>query len=468
MSRFSLNYLGIFFILISILSFFNIINSYYFNLYLNIDTYIYTSLVSTLIGVPFLIIKKIDKKITIYEKILIVIIGYIFLPLIISIPYYLSIYNISFLDCYFEAISGFTSTGFTIFENIKHLDESLILWRSTSQWIGGIYFLFSIVLLIDIFDNNLKKSLTNFISFNTSETFKQSFKISILYGALTLILFIVLNLINIRTFDAFNLSMTIIASGGFLPVNNIDSIINSNFKEVVFSILMLISFFSLFLSYNLVLLKNKSMNFFIEDFYLFIYFIFLVVIFFIFFNFNYNFSSIFFSLTSSISNIGISLEDTPDNLAFIFLILVIIGGSFFSTSSGIRFMKLYSLIKFSINELLSHSKPKHVYINKFYFSDTYVNQSELYKYFLSVLVFIVSLFTISSLLTISNINIEEAFKLGILTLMNTVNSSMFDLNNINFFNLNIVTKLILIFFMIIGRIELLTVLIISKKFLFKN
>ena len=329
MSRFSLNYLGIFFILISILSFFNIINSYYFNLYLNIDTYIYTSLISSLIGIPFLIIKKIDKKITIYEKILIVIIGYIFLPLIISIPYYLSIYNISFLDCYFEAISGFTSTGFTIFENIKHLDESLILWRSTSQWIGGIYFLFSIVLLIDIFDNSLKKSLTNFISFNTSETFKQSFKILILYSSLTLILFIVLNLINIRTFDAFNLSMTIIASGGFLPVNNIDSIINSNFKEVVFSILMLISFFSLFLSYNLVLLKNKSMNFFVEDFYLFIYFIFLVVIFFIFFNFNYNFSSIFFSLTSSISNIGISLEDTPDNLDFIFLILVIIGGSFF-------------------------------------------------------------------------------------------------------------------------------------------
>jgi trk system potassium uptake protein TrkH len=468
MSRFSLNYLGIFFILISILSFFNIINSYYFNLYLNIDTYIYTSFISSLIGIPFLIIKKIDKKITIYEKILIVIIGYIFLPLIISIPYYLSIYNISFLDCYFEAISGFTSTGFTIFENIKHLDEGLILWRSTSQWIGGIYFLFSIVLLIDIFDNSLKKSLTNFISFNTSETFKQSFKILILYSSLTLILFIVLNLINIRTFDAFNLSMTIIASGGFLPVNNIDSIINSNFKEVVFSILMLISFFSLFLSYNLVLLKNKSMNFFVEDFYLLIYFIFLVVIFFIFFNFNYNFSSIFFSLTSSISNIGISLEDTPDNLDFIFLILVIIGGSFFSTSSGIRFMKLYSLIKFSINELLSHSKPKHVYINKFYFSDTYVNQSELYKYFLSVLVFIVSLFTISSLLTISNINIEEAFKLGILTLMNTVNSSMFGLNDINFFNLNIVTKLILIFFMIIGRIELLTVLIISKKFLFKN
>ena len=258
MSRFSLNYLGIFFILISFLSFFNIIYSYYFNLYLNIDTYIFTLFISLIIGAILLFKKKIDKKITIYEKILIVVIGYILLPIIISIPYYLSIYNIPLLDCYFEAISGFTSTGFTIIENIKDLDESLILWRSTSQWVGGIYFLFSIILLIDIFDNSLKKSLTNFISFNISEIFKQSFKILILYIILTLVLFIVLNLIDIRSFDAFNLSMTIISSGGFLPVNNIEVIINSNFKEVVFSILMLASFFSLFLSYNIIFLRKKN------------------------------------------------------------------------------------------------------------------------------------------------------------------------------------------------------------------
>ena len=192
MSRFSLNYLGIFFILISGLSFFNIIYSYYFNLYLNIDTYFFTLLISLIIGVVFLVKKKEEKKISIYEKILIVIIGYIVLPFIISIPYYLSIYNISLLDCYFEAISGFTSTGFTIFENVKHLDESLILWRSSSQWIGGLYFLFSIVLLIDIFDINLKKPLTDLISFNTSETLRQSIKILILYTSLTFGIFIIL------------------------------------------------------------------------------------------------------------------------------------------------------------------------------------------------------------------------------------------------------------------------------------
>ena len=112
------------------------------------------------------------------------------MPLIISVPFYFSIYNLTFVNSYFEAISGFTSTGFTIFENIKHIDQSLILWRSSSQWIGGLYFLFSIILLIDIFDNSFKKSLTNFISFNKAEILKQSFKIFSLYSIITFSIFV--------------------------------------------------------------------------------------------------------------------------------------------------------------------------------------------------------------------------------------------------------------------------------------
>ena len=97
----------------------------------------------------------------------------------ISIPYYLSIDNIGVINSYFEAISGFTSTGFTIFNDLNQLDQTLILWRSSSQWIGGLYFLFSILLLIDLFDENLKRSLTNYISLNSSEIFRQVFKIII-------------------------------------------------------------------------------------------------------------------------------------------------------------------------------------------------------------------------------------------------------------------------------------------------
>ena len=179
MSYFSLIYLGIFSIIISVLSFFNIIYSYYFNFYLNLNCYVYSLILSLFLGLIFLFKKKDNFKISIYHKILTVILGYLIMPCIISIPFYFSIYNISFLDSYFESISGFTSTGFSVFDNVKHLDASLIIWRSSSQWIGGLYFLFSIILLIDIFDNSLKKSLTNFLTFNTSETLKQSMKILI-------------------------------------------------------------------------------------------------------------------------------------------------------------------------------------------------------------------------------------------------------------------------------------------------
>ena len=468
MSYFSLIYLGIFSLIISVLSFFNIIYSYYFNLYLNIDSYIYSLALSLILGSIFLLKKKDNYKVSIYHKILTVISGYFILPVIISIPFYFSIYNISFLDSYFESISGFTSTGFTVFDNVKHLDESLIIWRSSSQWIGGLYFLFSIILLIDIFDNNLKKSLTNFLSFNLSETLKQSSKILILYILLTLCIFVILNILDFRIFDSFNLSMTLISSGGFLPVNNLSGIINSNFKEIAFALLMLVSFFSIFLSYNLFYLKNRNISFFQEDIYLLIYLLVLIFLFFLFFNSEYNFSVILLSLTSSISNIGISLNQSPPNLSFIFLILVIIGGSFFSTSSGIRFLKLYALFKFSINNLILHAKPKNIFLNKYPLFDVNIKDIEINKYFLSVIVFIISLFLLCSLLTISDISLENSFKISILTIMNTVNSSMYGLDGFSFQDLQFFTKVYLIIFMIIGRIELLTLLILIKKFLFRS
>ena len=469
MNYFKLIYLSVFCGVISLLSFLNIIYSYYLNLYLNLNTYIYTFVISLCLTFLFYHIKSNDvKKTNIYEKIATIIFGYFLLPLIISIPFYLSIYNLTFANSYFEAVSGFTSTGFTIFENIKHIDQSLIIWRSSSQWVGGLYFLFSIILLIDIFDNSFKKSLTNFISFDKAETLKQSFKIFLLYSTITLLIFIILNIFNVRAFNSLNLAMTVISSGGFLPTNNLSNILFNNSQIIVLSLLMLSSFFSIFLSYNLIFNKNRNLEFFNEDLHLSLYFLFLLIIFFVFFNFDNDFSKLFFSLTSSVSNIGISFNHNSKNLSFIFLIIVIIGGSFFSTSSGIRFLRIYSLFKYSINEILSYSRPKNIYINKHLFSKEFFKLNEIYKYFLSIIIFIISLIFLSSFLTISGIDFESSFKLSILTLMNTVNSSMFGLAEFDFHNLHFLTKYCLILFMIIGRVELLTLLIISKKFLFKN
>ena len=468
MSFFRVKYLSFFFILISIFSFLNIIYSYYFNLYLNLNTYYFSLIISALIGIIFYKIKTDSKKPSIFEKILTVLLGYVLMPLILSIPFYLSIYNLSFLNSFFETVSGFTSTGFTVFENIKHIDQGLILWRSSIQWIGGLYFLYSIIFLIDIYDESLKKSLTNFLSFNSAEILKQSIKILLLYSGLTISIFIILNILGIRSFNSLNLAMTIISSGGFLPVNELSSILINDFQVIIFSFLMLISFFSIFFTYNLIFLRNKNLNFFYEDIHLFLYFIVVASIFFVFFSYDANFTFSFLSLVSSISNIGISLEVDQANLHFIYILLVIIGGSFFSTSSGLRFLKIYSLTKYSINQILSFSRPKNVFMNKLVFSKINFDTKDINKYFLTILIFVISLFSLTILLSLSNIQFEYSFKLAVLTLMNTVNSSAYGLSDFDFQNLHFLTKYFLIFFMIIGRVELLSLLLIAKKFLFKN
>ncbi len=168
------------------------------------------------------------------------------------------------------------------------------------------------------------------------------------------------------------------------------------------------------------------------------------------------------------SNIGFSLNYDQTNLTFIYLILVIIGGSFFSTSSGLRFIKIYSLFKYSINQILSFSRPKNIFMNKLLFTEINFDVKEINKYFLTILIFILSLLILTMLLSLSLQDFESAFKLSILTIMNTVNSASYGLPNFDFNNLNYFTKYCLILFMIIGRIELLTILIIIKNFLFKD
>ena len=469
MNTFPLKYYGIFFLIISFFSFCNIIYSYYFDLLNNLNNYILIFFITLFVGLFLVTFKKYKfEKISLYQRIITVLSGYIILPIAVSLPYYFCIENISLINCYFEAISGFTSTGFTIFNNLEQLDQTLIMWRSGSQWIGGLYFLFSILLLIDVFDENLKRSLTNYISLNSSEIFRQIFKIIVIYLSMTVLIFLMLKLVNIRSYDAYNYSLSIISSGGFLPNNNFDMTFNSDFSKIFLSISMLFSFFSLFFIFNLIFFKKKNINYLSEDINILIYLVIVIITSFLFLNYDNNFLNILVSICSSVSNIGISFSEIPKNLFFIFLLLVILGGSFFSTSSGLRVIKVITLIKFSLNNLLSHSKPNQIYSNKLSLNKISANIEDINKYFFAIIIFVISLFLISILLTISNLDFETSFKLGILTIMNTVNSEMYNLGYLDFYNFNLFGKFSLIIFMIIGRIELLSLIILLKKFLFKN
>ena len=86
-----------------------------------------------------------NKNMTLSDQIFLILLTFLFIPLLISIPYFLSIYNISLLNSYFESVSGFTTTGFSIIENVETIDEPLLLWRSSSQCLGGLIFLIAII-----------------------------------------------------------------------------------------------------------------------------------------------------------------------------------------------------------------------------------------------------------------------------------------------------------------------------------
>ena len=134
-------YLSLFCFPISFLAFLNILYSSYFDYFLSIDSYFTTLLASLLIGWVLLYYgKNSEKKINFIEQLFLIISVYFLSALLISIPFYLSNVQATFLNSLFESVSGLTGTGFSTFKNIRYLDPTLILWRSSSQWIGGLYF----------------------------------------------------------------------------------------------------------------------------------------------------------------------------------------------------------------------------------------------------------------------------------------------------------------------------------------
>ena len=148
--------------------------------------------------------------------------------------------------------------------------------------------------------------------------------------------------------------------------------------------------------------------------------------------------------------------------------ITIIGGSLISNTSGIKLARFYILIKITSSEIIKLISPNSV-INKTIFnSESKINDENIKFSFLIFISFFLSLFILSSLLIIDNIGFEKSFKLSILTLTNTVNSEIYGLENLEFIGLALSSKISLIIFMIIGKIELISVFLIIKKIIFKD
>ena len=465
-----LYFLGLSCFPISIMSLINIFYSFYFDYLDNITSYIGTLFLSLFAGLIFFNIGKKEREtINIYEQLFLIFLVYFLISFFILVPFYFSDYDVSFIDSYFESISGITGTGFTIFEHIKSLDDPLILWRSSSQWVGGFYFLIFLVL---IFSNKQINFKMIDLSFNLEQKINFSSnligvanRIFFIYLSLTVLIFLIFLISGIRLFDSLNLTMTVISSGGFLPTDSLNDIIRNNFQSMLLCFAFLLSIFNFYLFYNVILGRNNLKEH-KEDIYIFILLIAFSMIFY-FIN-DLNLFSVFINVISSIGTSGISTRAVPENFGLYFIILTLLGGSVLSTTSGLKFLRIYILIKAFFIEIYKLVKPNVMINTKIMFSEKKVNTDNIKMSFLIFILFFLSLFILSSILLMDFLDFENSFKLSILTLTNTLASNIYGMEEIQFGDLFTFSKISLIIFMVIAKVELLAIFILARKVFFKD
>ena len=465
-------FLGIYSLFVSFFSILNILYSIYFDFILDLNSYLITLAISLVVGSLFCYVgRQHSKNISLNAQILLIVLSFIFIPLLISIPYFFSIYNIGLLNSYFESVSGFTTTGFSIIENVKDIDEPLLLWRSSSQWLGGLFFL--IITIGTIGSKQIKIKPAYLISreasgINFYNNFNYNFiRISLIYFFSTIFIIFLYSLINVRLLDAFNLAFTTISSGGFLPTNNLSNIVSSNLQIFVLSITLLFPIFNFYLLFN-IFTKQFTFKNHQEDIHLGVMIVILTLLFYFFIIPNEEFGSVFLAITSSISTSGIATHSSNFDVSLFFILLTIVGGSLISTSSGFKYIRFYILLKISYQEIYRLVKPINIFNKNLFNTETKLDDDDSKIAFLVFISFIIAIFILSSILTLNSLNFESAFKLSILTLTNTVTSSLYGLDNLNFFDLNNFTKMSLIIFMILGRIEIIAMLYFIMRFIFRE
>ncbi len=463
-------YLGLSCFPISIMALLNIFYSFYFDYLLNIQTYIAVLFLSLIVGFNLYNFGKKEKEnINIFEQIFTILLIYFLISFFIQIPFYFSEYKVSFLESYFESISGLTGTGFTIFENIRFLDDPILLWRSSSQWIGGLYFLIFLVLIFSNKQLNFKLlDLTynqeNKINFAPNLRIVST-RIFFIYLTLTILIFVIFLLSGIRLFDGLNLTMTVISSGGFLPTDSLDNIIKTNYQSVSLSLGFIISILNFYLLYNL-FLKRENLKDHKEDLYIIISIFVFTMIFYLLSDFNILQSLL--TVLSSISNSGISITSIPNNYGLYFITLTIIGGCVLSSTSGIKFLRIYILVKGFLIEIYRLVQPNVILNNKIMFSDKKITNEIIKISFIVFILFFISIFLLSGILLVDFLDFENSFKLSILTLTNTVSSDIYSMEKIEFVNLSSFSKISIILFMVVAKVELISIFILIQKVFIKN
>jgi trk system potassium uptake protein TrkH len=309
--------------------------------------------------------KNLDMEIGKRESYLIVTVGWFIVSLFGTLPFLISGYLPSFTDAFFETVSGFTTTGATIINDIEALPHGLMFWRSMTHWIGGMgIILLSIAILpllgiggMQLFQAEVAGPVKDKLHPRVQETAKRLWAIYVLF---TLAETFLLMLGGMSLFDALCHSFGTLATGGFSTKNQSIAFYNSPYIEYIIIIFMFIAGTNFSLHYQV--LKGYILNYFKDSEFKFYSVLIIILVLFtsiyLTLNNNINFETSFrqsaFSYISILSSTGFTTVDYQQWGPFfteIFLILLLIGACAGSTSGGVKIVRYEILLKNSLLEL---------------------------------------------------------------------------------------------------------------------
>ena len=442
------------------------------------DTLLSFSLTIAALAVTGLIcVKKKPKSNNIYAKegYAIVALSWILMSLFGSFPFFFSGYIPNFVDAFFETVSGFSTTGATILSNVEVMPKSLLFWRSFTHWIGGMGILVFVIAIMPKTENSSMYVMRAELPGPTVGKLVSKLRASarILYGIYCVLTFIQIILLfagGMPLFDSIVNSLATAGTGGFSVLNNSIEGYGSIYYETVIVVFMLI-FGINFNLYYMFLIKQWKQALKSEElrWYFGIIIVSVLIIALSLFNTKHNIGESFryaiFQVSAIVSTTGFSVtnyDSWPIIAKFVIIFLTFFGGCAGSTSCGIKISRLIILIKSGLRDIKKAINPRSIETVKL---DRRTVDEQVIK---STSVF----FATFMIITAVSIMIVSLDGRDLITTSTAVISSM---GNIgpgfgavgpygNFADFSVLSKLVLCFDMLAGRLELIPMLMIFSPY----
>ena len=473
-----LKIIGIMLILFSLMLFIPISVSLFYNDG-NLETFLNSFMITLFFGL-ILYLPNIKSKndIKTKEGFLIVVLFWFILSLFGSIPFMFDKQlSLSFIDAFFESISGWTTTGATVINNIDVLSPSLLIYRQELQWLGGmgiVILALAILPMLGVGGMHLYKAEStgpvkdNKISPRIAETAKSLWSI---YLGLTIVCAAAYYLAGMSIFDSVAHSFSTIAIGGFSTHNSSIGYFDSNLIELICIFFMLISALNFILHFMAI--KTKDIKTYLNDtefksYIWVIFFVFLSIVLYV--NIGEHedltviqilFQSVSFITTSGFTST--TYYSWPSFITSLLIAISFIGACAGSTGGGLKVIRVVILFKLLKKELLKIIHPTAeipIRINQSAINEE--TSATLYNFFIF---YILSYLALSFLLLMSGLDMITSFS-AVASCINNLGPGLGDVA-LNYGDINIFSKYVLSFAMILGRLEIFTLLIVMTPYFWK-